>query len=93
MSLKEKLEKNKILVVGVAILGFGVGFFIWNSSLPSVKTKVKKEKEKEIASTQLEKIKIDFDIVDSEYLKGLKKIGSIPEYQLPIGRDNPFIKP
>jgi hypothetical protein len=93
MTLKEQLEKNKILIVSVAIIGLGVGFFAWNSSLFTTKTKVQKKKEEELAADQMEKIDVDFNVLESAYLKELEKIGTIPEYQQQIGRDNPFVRP
>ena len=91
MVLKKELEKNKVLIVGVAIFGLVLGFVFWNFYL-SPQEEIKKEQEKELTFEQFGQIDINFDILESEHLKELEKMDIIPEYQGVIGKDNPFIR-
>ena len=91
MTIVEQLEKNKVLVAGIAIFGLIAGFAFWNFYL-SPQKEIKKEQEKELTSEQMDKININFDVLEGEHLKELEKIGTIPEYQGKIGKDNPFIR-
>jgi len=91
MAIREQLEKNKTLVVGIAVFAVIIGFVFWNFYL-SPQKEVQEEQKKELTSEQFEKININFDVLEGEHLKELEKIGTIPEYQGQIGRDNPFIR-
>ena len=91
MTIKEQLENNKTLIVGIIVFGIMIGFIFWNFYL-SPQNEIKKEQKKEINLEQLEKININFSILEGEYLKGLEQIGTIPEYQGQIGKNNPFIR-
>ena len=91
MTIGEQLEKNKVLIVGITIFGLIVGFVFWNFYL-SPQKEIKKEQTEALTSEQFDKININFNILEGEYLKELEKMGTIPEYQGQIGRDNPFIK-
>ena len=91
MTIVEQLEKNKVLVAGIAIFGLIAGFAFWNFYL-SPQKEIKKEQEKELTSEQMDKININFDVLAGEYLKELEKMGTIPEYQGKIGKSNPFIR-
>ena len=91
MTIVEQLEKNKVLVAGIAIFGLIAGFAFWNFYL-SPQKEIKKEQEKELTSEQMDKININFDVLEGEYLKELEKMGTIPEYQGKIGKSNPFIR-
>ena len=91
MTIKEKLEKNKILVVGGVVFLMMAGFIFWNYYL-SPQNEIKKEQKKELTSEQFEKININFDVLEGEKLEELEKIGVIPEYQGKIGKNNPFIR-
>ena len=91
MTIGEQLEKNKVLVVGVVVFIMIAGFAYWGFYL-APQQEIKKEQGKELTSEQLNQININFDVLEGEYLKELEKIGTIPEYQGQIGKDNPFIK-
>ena len=91
MTIGKQLEKNKVLVAGIAIFGLMVGFIFWNFYL-SPQKEIKKEQKEELTSEQFDKININFDVLESEHLKELEKMGTIPEYQGEIGKDNPFIR-
>ena len=91
MTIGEQLEKNKVLIVGVAIFILVAGFIFWNFYL-SPQKEIRKEQKEELTSEQFEEIKINFDVLEGEHLKELEKIGTIPEYQRHIGKDNPFIQ-
>ena len=91
MTIGEQLEKNKVLIIGVVIFGLIAGFIFWNFYL-SPQKEIKKEQKEELTSEQFEKININFDILEGEHLKELEKMGTIPEYQGHIGKDNPFIR-
>lgn len=91
MALQDQLEKNKTLIAIIAVAGLGIGFAFWNFYL-TPQNEVKKIEKKELTSKQLETININFDVLEGDYLKELQLIGSIPEYQGQIGKDNPFIK-
>ena len=91
MAIKEQLEKNKTLIVGIAVFAVIIGFVFWNFYL-SPQKEVQQEQKKELTSEQFEKININFDVLEGEHLKELEKIGAISEYQGQIGRDNPFIR-
>jgi len=91
MTIGKQLEKNKVLVAGIAIFGLIAGFIFWNFYL-SPQKEIKKEQKEELTSEQFDRININFDILESEHLKELEKMGTIPEYQGEIGKDNPFIR-
>ena len=91
MTIVEQLEKNKVLVASITAFVLIVGFAFWNFYL-SPQKEIKKEQEKELTSEQLDKININFNVLEGEYLKELEKMGTIPEYQGKIGKDNPFIR-
>jgi len=91
MTIVEQLEKNKVLVVGVIVFIIIAGFGFWGFYL-SPQQEIKKEQGKELTSEQLNQININFDVLEGEYLKELEEMGTIPEYQGQIGKDNPFIK-
>ena len=89
MTIVEQLEKNKVLVTGIAIFGLMAGFAFWSFYLSPQKDLHLKE---ELTSEQFDKININFDVLEGEHLKELEKMGTIPEYQGKIGKDNPFIR-
>ena len=91
MTIGKQLEKNKIVIVGIAVFGLMAGFLFWYFYL-SPQQEIKKEQGEELTSEQFEQININFSVLEGEYLKELEKIGTIPEYQGRIGKDNPFIK-
>ena len=91
MTISEQLEKNKVLVVGGIIFLVMISFVFWNFYL-SPRKEIKKEQKKELTSEQFEKININFDVLEGERLEGLEQIGTIPEYQGQIGKNNPFIR-
>ena len=91
MTIGEQLEKNKLLIIGVAIFGLIVGFVFWNFYL-SPQEKIQEEQKEVLTSEQFEKINLNFNVLEGDYLKELEIIGSIPEYQGKIGKINPFIR-
>ena len=91
MKISKQLEKNKELVVGGIVFLVMIGFVFWNFYL-SPQNEIKKVQKKELTSEQFEKININFDVLEGDQLGGLEQIGTIPEYQGQIGKNNPFIR-
>ena len=92
MKIKEQLKNNNnLLIVGTTVSVVVVGLIFWYFYL-SPQKEIRETQEKELTSEYFEKVNINFSVLEGEYLKELEDMGTIPEYQGQIGKNNPFIR-
>lgn len=85
---KQQIRKQRNLILILAAVAVVGGFvFWWNSKIqPGLPD------DQQLTAVRFRKIEINFDVLDSTLLSGLKPMDKIPQFEGNIGKENPFVE-